>query len=300
MPSDYARFLSAFRANFSSVENGIERYTEEIVECEFDLEMMNIIIFSLYVDQDANAILSLPIDRYVHCFMDREHIIEEQEPIIDEEGNEIDVPPIEYFEVTVLSNQTEVYRRISALTGIEVTEKQSVINEVYRFLHDVGEAEDAGTLTVLLQEAFEISEQTTYVGGEFGSPFADGWKQKVSSEFGSRTPIKLPDGVITEDFHNGIDLAASQGTDVLSVQDGTVVLVRSFNVGLGNYCVIDHGGGIFTVYGHNSKVTVTEGQHVSKGQKVAEVGMSGYATGNHLHLEVIVARKCINPRRYLT
>lgn len=299
MPQDYARFLSAFRNNFVSVEQEIKQYTDEIVEGNFDLEMMNIIVFSLYVDQDANVILNLPVDDYVRCFMDREHIIEEQEPSIDEEGNEIEQPPIEYFEVTVLSNQSEIYSRITDLTGISVNEKQSVINEVYRFLHDVGEADDAGTLTVLLQEAFEKSELTAYVGGEFGSPFEDGWKQKVSSEFGSRTPIKLPDGVITEDFHNGLDMAASEGTDVLAVNDGTVVLVVDSDVGLGRYCVIDHGGGIFTVYGHNSKVIVSEGQMIIKGQKVADVGMTGYATGNHLHLEVIVDRKCVNPRRYL-
>ena len=94
-------------------------------------------------------------------------------------------------------------------------------------------------------------------------------------------------------------MAASEGTDILSVQEGVVVLVVDSNVGLGKYCVIDHGGGIFTVYGHNSKVLVQNGQYVSKGQKIAEVGMSGYATGNHLHLEVIVDRKCVNPRRYL-
>lgn len=299
MPNDYARFLSAFRNNFVSVENQIRQYTDEIVEGSFDLEMMNIIVFSLYVDQDADAVLSLPIDDYVHCFMNREHIIEEQEPIIDEEGNEIEVPPLEYYEVTVLSDQDEIYSRITKLTGISVTEKQSIISEVYRFLHDVGEADDAGTLTVLLQEPFEKSEMTAYVGGDFGSPFADGWKQKVSSEFGSRSPITLPNGTVTTDFHNGIDLAASEGTDVLSVQDGTVVLVVDSDVGLGRYCVIDHGGGIFTVYGHNAKVFVEKGQYISKGEKIAEVGMTGYATGNHLHLEVIVNRKCVNPRRYL-
>ena len=299
MPSEYSKFLSAFRNNFVSVEQEIKQYADEIVEGSFDLEMMNIIVFSLYVNQEADAILSLPVDEYVRCFMDRELIIEEQEPIVDEEGNEIEAPPLEYYEVKVVSNQNEIYSRITNLTGISVPEKQSIISEVYRFLHDVGEAEDAGTLTVLLQEDFEKSEMTAYVGGEFGSPFADGWKQKVSSEFGSRTPIRLPDGVITEDFHNGLDMAASEGTDVLSVQEGTVVLVVDSDVGLGKYCVIDHGGGIFTVYGHNSKVFVEKGQYVSKGQKIAEVGMTGYATGNHLHLEVIVERKCVNPRRYL-
>ncbi|MBE6107374.1 MAG: hypothetical protein E7192_01880 [Erysipelotrichaceae bacterium] len=299
MPQDYARFLSAFRNNFVSVEQEIKQYSDEIVEGEFDLEMMNIIVFSLYVDQDADAVLSLPVDEYVLCFMDREHIIEEQEPIIDEEGNEIEQPPIEYFEVKILQNTEEIHERISQLTGISVCEKHTTINEVYRFLHDVGEADDAGTLTVLLQDAFERSEMTECVGGDFGSPFADGWRQKVTSEFGSRTPIRLPDGTITDDFHTGLDMAASEGTDVLAVNAGTVVLVGNSDVGLGKYCVIDHGGGIFTVYGHNSEVFVEIGQYLSKGQKIAEVGMTGYATGNHLHFQVIVDRKCVNPRRYL-
>lgn len=300
MPTEYVSFLSAFRTNFHSVEKEIEQYTEEIVEGKFDLEMMNIIVFSLYIDQDSDKINQLSVPEYVRCFMDRELIVEEQEPILDEDGIVIEEPePIEYYEVTVLNDKNTVYSRVTALTGISVQSKEPIIQEVYRFLHDVGEASDAGSLSALLANAFEISAQTEYVGGEFGSPFADGWKQKVSSEFGSRSPIVLPDGTVTQSFHNGLDMAASKGTDILAVQEGTIVLVQKSNVGLGTYCVLDHGGGIFSVYGHTSNIVVFEGQHVSKGEKIAEVGMTGYATGNHLHLEVIEDRRCVNPRRYL-
>lgn len=300
LPEEYASFLLAFRENFKQIEEDIAQYTEEIVDGNFDLEFMNILLFALYIDKDADTIQTLSVPDYVKCFIHRELIVEEQEPILDEEGNVLEQPePTERYEVTVLSDKSEIYSRISSLTGINVFEKVALINEVIRFLHDVGEVENVGSLAPLLEKFFELSEQTSYVGGDFVSPFADGWRQKVSSEFGSRSPIPLPDGTVTQSFHNGIDLAAPKGTRIFAVQSGTVILVQNTNVGLGNYCVIDHGGGILTVYGHTSKVLVEEGQAVTKGEMIAEVGMTGYATGNHLHLEVIENRKCINPRRVL-
>jgi murein DD-endopeptidase MepM/ murein hydrolase activator NlpD len=87
--------------------------------------------------------------------------------------------------------------------------------------------------------------------------------------------------------HNGIDLGASTGEPILAAAAGQIVISRNgWNGGYGNYVVIQHDNGMQTVYGHASKLLVTEGQSVTKGQTIALVGSTGESTGPHLHVEV--------------
>ncbi|MES2985906.1 MAG: M23 family metallopeptidase [Patescibacteria group bacterium] len=89
--------------------------------------------------------------------------------------------------------------------------------------------------------------------------------------------------------HNGIDIAAAEGTPILAARDGYVSLVRGgngWNGGYGNYVVITHEGGIQTLYAHMSSIDVLQGQNVKKGQKVGGMGNTGQSTGVHLHFEV--------------
>jgi murein DD-endopeptidase MepM/ murein hydrolase activator NlpD len=113
----------------------------------------------------------------------------------------------------------------------------------------------------------------------------------VSSGFGMRThPI---DGV--EKFHTGVDLRGKEGTPILAAADG-VVRSAGTRGGYGNAVEIDHGGGVTTLYGHASELGVQPGEHVHKGQEIGEVGMTGHATGPHLHFEVRVEGKPVDPR----
>lgn len=89
--------------------------------------------------------------------------------------------------------------------------------------------------------------------------------------------------------HNGIDIAAPQGTPILAAGSGTVTLVRGgngWNGGYGNYVVITHQKGVQTLYAHMNSITVQQGQTVSKGQQVGGMGSTGDSTGVHLHFEV--------------
>jgi murein DD-endopeptidase MepM/ murein hydrolase activator NlpD len=87
--------------------------------------------------------------------------------------------------------------------------------------------------------------------------------------------------------HNGVDLGAPVGTPILAAADGEVMISRmGWNGGYGNYVVIQHDNGTQTVYGHASKLLVTEGQEVKQGQTIALVGSTGESTGPHLHVEV--------------
>jgi murein DD-endopeptidase MepM/ murein hydrolase activator NlpD len=120
------------------------------------------------------------------------------------------------------------------------------------------------------------------------SPKAPG---SASSGFGMRThPI---DGV--EKFHTGIDLRGKEGTPILAAADG-VVRSAGTRGGYGNAVEIDHGNGVTTLYGHASELGVKPGDHVEKGQEIGEVGMTGRATGPHLHFEVRVEGKPVDPR----
>jgi len=101
------------------------------------------------------------------------------------------------------------------------------------------------------------------------------------------------------DFHPGIDIAADIGTPIVATADG-VVIESGWNSGGYGYMIdIDHGNGIVTRYGHNSQLAVSVGTRVKKGQVIAYMGSTGFSTGPHLHYEVRVNGKAVNPDRYL-
>ncbi|MFO8055889.1 MAG: M23 family metallopeptidase [bacterium] len=113
---------------------------------------------------------------------------------------------------------------------------------------------------------------------------------KVSSGYGNR------DGRM----HEGIDISAPRGSRVVAADDGKVVYSDDTIRGYGNMIIIKHAGNISTVYAHNSRNLVGTGEIVKRGQKIAEVGKTGRATGCHLHFEVRVGEKPADPGYYLS
>ena len=99
--------------------------------------------------------------------------------------------------------------------------------------------------------------------------------------------------------HRGIDFPSPQGTPVMAAEAGTVTTVLYSNKSYGNRVIIDHWNGISTLYGHNSTISVSLGQKVSKGQTIAGVGSTGRSTGNHVHFEIRVNGSPINPTKYV-
>ncbi|MDE3179637.1 MAG: M23 family metallopeptidase [Acidobacteriota bacterium] len=102
-----------------------------------------------------------------------------------------------------------------------------------------------------------------------------------------------------ESFHPGVDIAAPSGTPVRATADGIVVEAGREEAGYGNEVLIDHGFGISTRYGHLRRIYVVDGQEVKKGQIIGAVGMTGRATGPHLHYEVLVHQTPVNPSKFL-
>lgn len=116
----------------------------------------------------------------------------------------------------------------------------------------------------------------------------------VTSHFGWRVHPILG----TERFHSGTDFGADYGTPILAAAPGTVIVADWYG-GYGNAVVIDHGGGITTLYGHCSELYVSEGQTVVAGQAIAAVGSTGLSTGPHLHFEVRENGDPVDPMTYL-
>ncbi|MFB9410987.1 M23 family metallopeptidase [Dactylosporangium matsuzakiense] len=99
-------------------------------------------------------------------------------------------------------------------------------------------------------------------------------------------------------LHPGVDLGAATGTPFVAAAAGKVILCR-WNAGYGNNIMIDHGGGIVTVYGHASKLLCKEGQQVKAGDRLALVGNTGHSFGSHLHFEVRDNDKPIEPLAFM-
>ncbi|MFQ3574410.1 MAG: M23 family metallopeptidase [Thermodesulfovibrionales bacterium] len=117
---------------------------------------------------------------------------------------------------------------------------------------------------------------------------------RVTSHFGSRAnPITGRD-----EIHTGIDISAPSGSNVIATADG-IVSFSGWSAGNGNLVVIEHGMGFTTLYAHNSKNLVPEGQRVKRGDKIALVGSTGNTTGPHLHYEVWYKGKAVDPMKYL-
>ena len=133
---------------------------------------------------------------------------------------------------------------------------------------------------------------TDYVGGVMAWP-VPGYT-RITSQFGMRThPIT---GVYK--LHTGMDIGAPIGTNFIAANDG-VVIKAGFNTAYGNMVIIDHGGGVSTLYAHGSEILVTLGQEVKKGDPILKVGMTGYTTGPHAHFEVRVNGEYVQPLNFV-
>lgn len=156
-----------------------------------------------------------------------------------------------------------------------------------------GAAEDAAVPEDISESPelpdYVLAEQPTLpfsfcapLAGTLTSPF--GWREDPNS------------GV--EAFHAGIDLAATEGTRIACFADGTVGVVGESTV-LGNYVTVQHAEGYETLYAHCSKIGVSSGQRVARGETLGEVGATGNATGAHLHFELLYGSKYVDPLAYV-
>ncbi|HEV2028956.1 MAG TPA: peptidoglycan DD-metalloendopeptidase family protein [Candidatus Dormibacteraeota bacterium] len=124
-------------------------------------------------------------------------------------------------------------------------------------------------------------------------------QSQVSQGFGpSALPFEPPYGAYPH-FHTGIDMVEPFGSPIYAADDGIVALVGATSTGYGNYVVIAHSGGLDTLYGHLSAALVKVGQLVNQGQPIGLEGSTGNSTGAHLHFELRINQKPVDPAPYL-
>ncbi len=132
-----------------------------------------------------------------------------------------------------------------------------------------------------------------YVGGVMAWP-VPGYT-RITSPFGMRThPIT---GIYK--LHTGVDIGAPLGTNFIAANDG-IVVKAGYNVAYGNMVILDHGGGIQTLYAHGTEILVEVGQILKQGTPVLSVGSTGYSTGPHAHFEVRINGEYVEPLDYIT
>ncbi len=149
-------------------------------------------------------------------------------------------------------------------------------------------------------EAKKKEQAAQNPGGSGSAGSTSGWgyplpyRAKITSAYGYRYHPKTG----KYSFHTGVDLAASKGTPIYAMRDGTVTTAGKTTV-WGNYVVINHGDGYSSLYAHMTRYTVSYGQEVKKGQLIGYVGSTGWSTGPHLHLTIYYNGSTVNPAKYL-
>lgn len=205
----------------------------------------------------------------------------------------------------------EVYRAVFLPESGTVQEAAAPAGEIYETALDTlraygtETAEEAGlpqqepqaevsTLAYVLYSDQNLPEHVTMEQAILGFDYCVPVVGTLSSDFGYREhPVEGE-----ERFHYGVDLAADTGTEIVSFAAGTVGAVGESS-SYGKYCIVDHGSGISTLYAHCSKITVSSGATVAKGEKIAEVGETGMATGPHVHFEIQKDGEYLNPIYYV-
>ncbi|ASS67196.1 MULTISPECIES: M23 family metallopeptidase [unclassified Paenibacillus] len=238
--------------------------------------------------------------------LDSLHTMMSQDKVILEERRH-DKELVEEKKKEVESQLTEVkglYAKIADYQQVlsdKESEKQQLISTYDDKLEELGEISEEQEqllLDLAAKESALIKKKnalkTYYTGGKLGIPLKASYR--ISSPFGYRIhPITGK-----RKLHAGVDMAAPEGTNIYAAESG-VVLIAQWWTGYGNCVVIDHGGGLWTIYGHirNGGIKVEKGETVKRGQLIAEVGSTGNSTGNHLHFEVRKDGTSVNPLPYL-
>jgi murein DD-endopeptidase MepM/ murein hydrolase activator NlpD len=184
----------------------------------------------------------------------------------------------------------------SNLVQLASIQRNHVATEVAD-MEGLSESEEAELEALIREKEAEIEAErrASGIAGGVESPGGPGsfsWPVNgtITSPFGWRSN---PFGGGPE-FHQGLDIAAPMGTTVTAAAGGTVIMAQWYG-GYGNYILIDNGGGFSTGYGHLSAIYVSSGQAVQRGQAIGAVGSTGQSTGPHLHFEIRIAGKPVDP-----
>lgn len=233
----------------------------------------------------------------LNSYMDTVKQIEDKEAELLEEEEELKGKQSE-----LLSQQQDVEEEMDEkqdainLYSADINNKEAAIAEYEAYIAEqkaVVEALEAAIQAEKKRLLEENKEARTYDGGQFAWPAPK--YVRISDDYGNRTHPILG----TQQFHNGVDMAAPSGSPILAAYDGEVV-AADYSASMGNYIMINHGDGIITIYMHASSLSVSKGQTVVRGEEIGKVGSTGRSTGPHLHFSVRKDGNYVSPWNYIS
>lgn len=282
MPAEYAACIKDMQDSFALLDGFIEDINEMTEEGNsLDGIRVKAVFFALYFGADS----SVPKDHqtFTDCFVTYE---ERTRTVKVKDGAGAEAEKEEPYTVAVpITVLNTIYQNISSAMAVTISDEQKAnADSVYNLVR-YGASTGAGL----------GSTDAPFIGADgFCSPVGSNWRNIVTSEFGYRKDPFTGKGK----GHGGIDLGIPTGTSIRAALPGTVT-VSQYSSSYGYYVMIDHGGGLSTLYAHNSKLLVKVGQTVSAGDIVSLSGSTGRSTGPHLHFEVRINGERTNPRSYL-
>ena len=270
-------------------ENGNESYLDMIFNSKSIAELLN---KAEYVSQ------IMAYDRQMlEEYQETRAIIEEKEERLTREYQELEVlvaqaeEEKEAIELLISSKAKQLAQYESDIEASEAEvasmqeEMDALDREIAKLEQKIREEEEAARRAAQQQKV-------DYDGGKFLFPLNS--YSRMTSDYGWRIhPIYG-----TQRLHNGMDFGASTGTPIMAAYDGEVV-VSTYSSSAGNYIMINHGGGLSTVYMHCSKLIAKVGDTVKKGDVIGLVGSTGNSTGPHLHFSVRVNGEYVDPAPYI-
>ena len=272
-------------------ENAQESYFEALFSSESFSDFLNSAEYIIQIQEYDRKKLNEYQDT-VDYIENVEKQLEEDYPTLEEIKKEVEQEKAsveqEKASVAALMKQRE-----TELAGIEGNIDSAQSDADY-YAAEIKAQEEiiAEIKRIEAEKAAAGKQDNPYTGGVFTWPCPS--STRVTSDYGTRVS---PMGGASSN-HKGIDIGASGGAAIVAAADGTVT-TAAYSSAAGNYVMIDHGGGLYTVYMHASALLVSPGQTVSAGQTIAQVGSTGISTGNHLHFGVSLNGSYVSPWSYL-
>ena len=328
--------LEGVKTNISETMEDLQELSEKIIQHEAEAEKLEVEINELITDIEEKTI---NLEASQKNFDEQKALLEKRLIVLYEAGETSYLDVLlhssslsdfisNYYMMTEMARyDTELLENIEQATNLIEAEKEALETHKSKlvalqeendkkiamvsnmkvlktnYMNQLTEEEKAlqADIEIFNQEMAQIESDlinltdsnSAYAGGEMAWP-APGY-YTITSPFGYRVHPIL--GVTR--FHSGVDIGVPTGGKVIAANDG-IVIKTTYTSSYGNMVMIDHGGGIVTLYAHGSKIIATLGQEVKRGDVIMEAGSTGWSTGPHLHFEVRLDGEYQQPLDYIT
>ncbi len=291
--------ISSTSGKIDQVQQDLEQKKAEINEQNED---MNLRLRAMYKNGDVGIIEILLGSESITDFMTNldmaQRIIDNDVEVLQTLEEQQKLLDSYRVELTSLQNQLSSQKQAKASQQDELEGSRGNVADIKAGIAKDNKALEAQVdalndeADALVSEILKLQGGGAYIGGEMGWPVPA--SSKISSPFGYRIHPTL--GI--KKLHTGIDIAVKSGNKVVAANAGKVIKA-AWNNSYGYMVMVDHGGGIVTLYAHNSSLKVSTGDSVTRGQTLALSGNTGRSTGPHVHFEVRVNGEYKNPMNYL-